>query len=406
MQISPYSDEFQDYLRDESQMTGFADSISFPRSAAEVRSMQDVLLRDGVTYTLQGARTGLVGGAVPQGGHVMNLSRMARIGPVHRLEDGTGTVQVEPGVTLQELERTLRRENLFWPPRPTEPTATVGGIWATEAQGTNALCFGSSRNYFTAVEKVNDVAVELTLKLLIRPEELWGICFFFETDRNLAQFVERIRRNLPRAEGAAVWSLEYLDRTAIDLIEQRKSQLSAIQEIPDVSNAFCGMIYAELAGSTAGIEALCGQLMEAAADCGSDPDQTWAVSTEVAVGRLNAYRHAAAECCNQCIAEARLRTPKITKLGTDFIFSNLSFGELLALYRRGIADCGLAGVLFGHATKNHLHVNLLPENEEEYIRGVAQIRWWAERCLASGGELAGEHGLGKLKKAWFAGLPG
>ena len=66
----------QEYLTDESGMQGKADSISFPRNEDEVCTIVTSLRERDVSFTIQGARTGLCGGAVPQGGHILNMSRM------------------------------------------------------------------------------------------------------------------------------------------------------------------------------------------------------------------------------------------------------------------------------------------------------------------------------------------
>ena len=71
--------EDADYLRDESRLIGRAESISFPASEAEVREVLRATAEAGIPVTVQGGRTGITGGAVPHGGHVLNLGRMDRI---------------------------------------------------------------------------------------------------------------------------------------------------------------------------------------------------------------------------------------------------------------------------------------------------------------------------------------
>ena len=91
----PMTPEFGEYLRDESRSVGTADSISFPRTEDEIRSvlrsLHGVSGADGkpVAITVQGARTGLAAGAVPSGGHVMNLSRATAYLGLSRDEDGS-----------------------------------------------------------------------------------------------------------------------------------------------------------------------------------------------------------------------------------------------------------------------------------------------------------------------------
>lgn len=76
--IKPFTDEFEEYGRDESRTSGEASSISFPTTEDEVRAILKKLHAERVPVTVQGARTGLAAGAVPHGGHILNTSRMNR----------------------------------------------------------------------------------------------------------------------------------------------------------------------------------------------------------------------------------------------------------------------------------------------------------------------------------------
>jgi len=167
--IRPFDDSCADYLRDESRAVGTADFISFPHTACEVR---DVLRQTGATgaaVTLQGGRTGIVSGAVPRGGHVLNLSRMNRVTGCRRLSDGRFTLAVEPGVVLAGLNRMLEQADFdtagwndgalralaqmkqtgrfFFAPDPTETSATIGGMVACNASGARTFGCGPTRSH-------------------------------------------------------------------------------------------------------------------------------------------------------------------------------------------------------------------------------------------------------------------
>ena len=119
-----------DYLRDESRLAGRADSISLPSSEGEVREVLRATGADRTPVTVQGGRTGIVGGAVPQGGHVLNLGRMDRIldpslDPDPNADPGCRLLRVQPGLPLVRLNEWLQSVSggLFFPPDPTESTA-------------------------------------------------------------------------------------------------------------------------------------------------------------------------------------------------------------------------------------------------------------------------------------------
>ncbi|MDD2349335.1 MAG: FAD-linked oxidase C-terminal domain-containing protein, partial [Kiritimatiellae bacterium] len=66
----------------------------------------------------------------------------------------------------------------------------------------------------------------------------------------------------------------------------------------------------------------------------------------------------------------------------------------------------LEHVIFGHIGDNHLHVNILPRDMTEYAIGKRLVRSWAERVVSWGGSVAGEHGIGRLKKELLAVMAG
>jgi len=143
---------FPDYLADESRRTGSADSISFPESEEEIRDHLADCARQRIPVTVQGARTGITAGAVPDGGHILNLSHLRK---VIELKRGTSpSVTVEPGLSLAELREVIREETagaFFLPPDPTETSASAGGIVACNASGARSFRYGSARRYVSSL---------------------------------------------------------------------------------------------------------------------------------------------------------------------------------------------------------------------------------------------------------------
>ncbi len=167
--------EHGDFLRDESRLVGAADTLSFPTDGREVAAILRRMNADGVAVTIQGARTGITGGSVPMGGHVMNLSRMNRIRGLRR-DDDFYYVRVEPGVLLEDLNQALHtrhrdaggwadgsggaladlrsgREH-FLPPDPTEKSASIGGMIACNASGSRTYGYGPTMDYVSSLDIV------------------------------------------------------------------------------------------------------------------------------------------------------------------------------------------------------------------------------------------------------------
>ncbi|OPZ23102.1 MAG: putative FAD-linked oxidoreductase [candidate division BRC1 bacterium ADurb.BinA364] len=169
--------DYADYLHDESRKAGAADSISFPESEDDVRETLRRMKSEGEPTTFQGARTGIVAGAAPGGGHAMNLSRMARVlGMRHEAKPQAFFLTVQPGVALAEArERIARRdfdtqgwsadslaaleafrkaEPHFFAPDPTETSATIGGMAACNSSGARSFRFGPMARHVEALRVV------------------------------------------------------------------------------------------------------------------------------------------------------------------------------------------------------------------------------------------------------------
>lgn len=427
--IFPMSDKYEEYLIDESKFTGNAESISFPKNEEEIIEILKEMKEKGTPVTIQGGKTGIVGSAVPLGGHIMNLSYMNSVKGYEILDDETGLITVESGINLidlkKEILRIFKEKALFWPPEPTETSATVGGICATNAQGISGFVYGNVQKYIKSLrlvssngiiniisdndnpeffnkvmgkEGITGIISEVTLKLIKKPQEVWGISFFFETEEDAGNFTDAIKNNIPKSDTAFIGAFEYIDRNSINLIEKRKSDMAKIKELPDIDSNFAGMCYIEIHGDDEGIEEIAGELMETAVMYNSDPDIAWAVSGETEVEKTRAFRHAAPETANLFIEEKRRDDKRITKLGTDMSIDDESFSEILKEYRSSLESSGLKGCVFGHGLENHLHVNILPENYDEYVKGVELIRKWASDYNSKKGKIICEHGIGKLKK--------
>jgi D-lactate dehydrogenase (cytochrome) len=165
------SPEYNDYLRDESRRMGRADAISFPRTESDICKALAAAREAHQPVTIQGARTGITGGAVPDGGHILNLSRMngilsAAVDPA----SGECRLVVQPGLLLADLNRFLRaplaadlpaaagldaaaRRSIaesnpfFFPPDLTETSASLGGLVACNGSGARSYRFGAARAF-------------------------------------------------------------------------------------------------------------------------------------------------------------------------------------------------------------------------------------------------------------------
>jgi D-lactate dehydrogenase (cytochrome) len=202
--IHPIDPDYFEYLRDESRLTGQADSISFPTEEQQVREIMTFLAERQIPVTVQSGRTGISGGAVPGSGHIMNLSRMNRyLGLRHDAPNGRFLLRVQPGVLLSELNEAVAKKQFgcqgwdaeslgaletfrtsdpyFFPPDPTETSAAVGGMSASNASGARTFAYGPTRRYIEALRLV--LSDGSTLQLRRGTQRASGLEFRLETEQ-------------------------------------------------------------------------------------------------------------------------------------------------------------------------------------------------------------------------------
>ena len=460
--IEPFQPAFADYLRDESRRIGSADRIAFPRSEADVLAALATARAARMPVTTQGARTGITAGAVPEGGLVLNLSKMDRILAVDR-----DTMRVQPGVTLDAV-RAAAPAGTFFSPDPTETTASIGGMVSCNSSGALSYHYGPTRQHilglrvalpsdamldlhrgrdradgrrftlgpisgelpplprpavknaagyfvepgmdlvdlFIGAEGTLGVVTEATLRLLPAPGAVWGLMAFLPSSSTAVGYVDALRR-IPRDGSARLAALEYFDSRALAFLRGHADELAtkgiAVPAIP--AGAAC--VYAEWhAPGAEEAEAAVMAMAERLPAFGADPDASLLADTPHDMEKLKLFRHAVPELVNATIDERRQTYPGLTKLGTDMSVPDACLANVLALYERDLAASGLEHLIFGHIGANHLHVNILSRDMADYTAGKALYAQWAAQVIAWGGSISAEHGIGKLKRDLFRQMVG
>lgn len=148
------------FLADESRLSGRAEWLFLPGSPEQVAAVVSWAQENKVVLTISGGRTGITGGAVPEGGAILSLERMKKV--LGAKDDGAGpAIEVEPGLTVDELAALLKEGHdclpggvFFYPPDPTETTAQIGGTIACNASGARTFRYGPTRRWIKAVDVV------------------------------------------------------------------------------------------------------------------------------------------------------------------------------------------------------------------------------------------------------------
>ncbi len=342
-----------------------------------------------------------------QGGVSIDLGRMNAILAVEA-DDLTATVQA--GVTRLQLNDAIRHTGLFFPIDP-GADASLGGMTATRASGTNAVRYGSMRENVLGLTVVTalgqvihtgtrarkssagydltrlmvgsegtlGVITEITLKLYPQPEALSAAtCTFASIDAAVRTTIQVIQMGVPIAR------CELLDAHAVRAVN-RHDRL-ALPEAP--------MLLMEFHGSAASVAEQAATVQAVAADFGGEHFQ-WATTPEQRTKLWTARHHAYL---------AGLQTkPGCRCVTTDACVPISRLAECINDSVADVEASGLAYFLLGHVGDGNFHLCYLidplkPEDRETAERLNSQL---VQRALQLGGTCTGEHGIGLHKQGFL-----
>jgi D-lactate dehydrogenase (cytochrome) len=130
-------------------------------------------------------------------------------------------------------------------------------------------------------------------------------------------------------------------------------------------------------------------------------DESWFATNENDQAKLKEFRHALPVLMNEWFARYQQR-----KVSTDMAVPDEAFAGMLRFYEESLRGGELRYTIFGHIGDNHVHVNILPRNDEEATKAWEIYRRFIRRAVDVGGTISAEHGIGKLKREYLALLYG
>ena len=385
------------------------DAVVFPESAAEVEDIVKVCAEYRVPVIPFGIGSSLEGHVnAPGGGISLDTSRMNRVLSVHA-DDLDCTV--EPGITRVELNTYLRDTGLFFPIDP-GANATLGGMAATRASGTNAVRYGTMRENvvsLTAVmadgrsittagrakkssagydltrlivgsEGTLGIITSLTVRLQGIPQAIsGGVCPFPTVEAACQAVIATIQSGIPVARIEVVNKLQMKAMIAYSKLDYPESPC----------------LFVEFHGSDAGVAEQAELFGEITADYGGGPFLWTAVAEDRA--KLWKARHDA------YWASQTLR-PGAKGLSTDVCVPISRLAECIAETEADIAEMGLTAPIVGHAGDGNFHVLVLldtdvPAEIEQTEEFVARLN---RRAIRMEGTCTGEHGIGQGKMGFMA----
>jgi D-lactate dehydrogenase (cytochrome) len=318
--------------------------------------------------------------------------------------------RVEAGVRRNALNERLGRDGLFFPIDP-GADATIGGMAATRASGTNAVRYGTMRDNVLGLTAVlangevvrtgtrarkSSAGYDLT-RLLIGSEGTLGI---------ITEVVLRVH-GIPEAIGGAVCSFATVDgavRTVIETIQLGvpvarlelldEPMVAATNSYSGLTLPECPLLLIEFHGTDAAVADQAGTVERIAM---ANAGKQWAWSSAPAErNRLWKARHDA------YYAVLALR-PGAKGMPTDVCVPISRLAECVDETRKDVESSGLLAPIVGHVGDGNFHLLTLfdPGDKDELARAFALNERLVARALGMGGTCTGEHGVGYGKLAFM-----
>ena len=391
------------------------EAVVFCESTEDVAAVVALAAAHRVPVIPYGTGTSLEGHLLAvQGGVSVDLSCMNRL---LRLNAEDLTVTVQAGVTREQLNREIKDSGLFFPIDP-GANASLGGMAATRASGTNAVRYGTMREnvlgltvvsasgevmhtgtrakkssagydltrLFVGSEGTLGVMTEITLKLYPLPEAVSAaICHFPSIDAAVQTTIQIIQMGVPIAR------CELLDAHAIRAVNAH-SKLG-LREAP--------LLLMEFHGSEAGVQEQAETVQALAAEHGGEAFQ-WAKTpeerTKLWTARHQAY-FAALQMRPGCRCQSSDTCVPISRLAESI---NDSVAEAEA--------SGIPYWIVGHVGDGNFHLSyLMDPNDAAEVAAVEELNVkMVRRALRLEGTCTGEHGIGLHKMGYLleeAGAP-
>jgi len=386
--------------------------VVFPATTREVSRVMALASQRGISVTPRAGGTGLSGGALPvRGGIVLSMERLNRILEV----DANNLIAVvEPGVITQELQETVEKSGLYYPPDPaSRGTSRLGGNLAECAGGPHAVKYGVTKDYVLGIEAVlpdgtvihhggkllkNSTGYNLTQLIVGSEGTLAVITKIFlrllplpkHRSLLLVPFpsLEAAARTVPALMNAGITpsALEFMERDAVKIAERHlgvsvPNSDAAAQLIVEIDGDDEALIE-RTAEQVCGIALDQGAIDVLIAQSSAKQNEIWAMrrATGEAVKSVSVYKE------------------------EDTVVPRYNLVPLLIGVKEIASRHAITTVCYGHAGDGNLHVNILKMNmsDRDWNENLdAAIREIFELTISLGGTISGEHGIGYSQKKYL-----
>lgn len=449
------------YLQDESKISfGEIEYLAFPENETELCQFLKLCTEKNIPVTVSNGRTGVVGGAVPLKGALLSLEKLNKIfevkksGEEYRLRLQAGVILNEIYQFLENANFALGEEKYFYPVDVTESTARIGGTVATNASGERSYQYGPTRNWvrslrvilsdgnildmergkifalgydleikfangtlkkikiphykipqvkssagyyarenmdlidlFIGSEGTLGIVTEVELALAKKPENILSLLAFFNTENDALNFFFSAKKELD-----TVMVFEYFDSGAFTLLKPK------VPELPENKNS---AIFLEVKFNDSTLDRISSTIEKMLKENNSSLDNTWGGFEKKEMEKIRQIRYSIPETINETIAKRKQKLPVLHKISVDIAVPEEKFLEMIAYYKAKLEPLELEYTMFGHIGENHLHLNILPREEKEFILAKNLHLDFAKKAVSLGGTVSAEHGIGKIKHQYL-----
>jgi glycolate oxidase subunit GlcD len=391
-------------------VTGSALAIAFPLTSEGVAGLVRACCEAGLPYVARGAGTGLSGGATPiDGGLVIECSRMNRILSIDAVNR---TATVQPGLVNAHLSRQVAALGLHYAPDPSSQSAcTIGGNIAENSGGPHTLKYGTTSPHVLAIEVVLPdgsvcwlgrpdghcvgydlrgafvgsegtlgIVTQATLRLVPLPET---VCTLLAPFGDLVSACEAVSAII--AAGIVPAALELLDDRTIDAVEASVYAAGYPRDARAVLLVELDGLPVGVAEERARVEALCAERGALNVRVARDEAERLAFWR----GRKGAFG-----------AMGRLAPDLYVH---DAVVPRTRLPDVVAQINAAAQRYGVRIANILHAGDGNLHPNIsFDRRDAEELERVRRIgAEILEICIAAGGVLSGEHGIGLEKRDYM-----
>jgi D-lactate dehydrogenase (cytochrome) len=384
------------------------DAVVFPDSTAEVAEIVRICAEHDVPVIPFGTGTSLEGHVnAPAGGISVDMSRMDRILEVHA-EDLD--VVVQPGVTREQLNTFLRDQGLFFPIDP-GANASLGGMTATRASGTNAVRYGTMKDNVLALEvvmadgevirtaqraKKSSAGYDLT-RLMVGSEGTLGLITEITLKlQGIPEAISSARCSFPTVDAACravMMTIQYgIPVARIELLDELSVKAAnnySKLELPDTP-----LLLLEFHGSEAGVAEQAEMFGAIAGEFGG-VDFAATTSTEER-NKLWQARH------DMYWATHQLR-PGAKGVSTDVCVPISRLAEAVNGAQAKAEELGLLAPIVGHVGDGNFHaLPLIDMDNPDEVKAVEEfVAWLNNYAISLDGTCTGEHGIGQGKRPYL-----